>query len=171
MLLLGGLAPVYGQNSQTEEEDDGISDSQSRNRFWQCNVGGGEYLVALSRISAISRHQYVLDGALVVDEVTIDTTGQSLVRFYFIEPVTSRSGGTGLGNAASKIVDRGRQVVDRGSQVTGSDVHNMVVKKFPQTTHAKQIEYRVLSKEALGALYSSAKTAWESGRGRTFRVR
>jgi hypothetical protein len=42
----------------------------------------------------------------------------------------------------------------------------MVVKKFPETTHARTIEYRVLSEPELAALHKSVLTAWEKGRGR-----
>ena len=47
----------------------------------------------------------------------------------------------------------------------------MVVKKFPDTTHARTIEYRLLSESELGALYGSVRTAWETGRGRKFRIK
>lgn len=168
MILMGLLVPLHAQNSDDQDDDNGITDDQTRNRFWQCSVGGGDYLVALSRISAVSRHQYILDGTLLVDEVTVDSTGQALVRFYYIEPIQSNSG---TGNAAQRLVDRGKELVERGSEVTGSDAHNMVHKKFPVTTHAKQVEFRVLSKQALGALYGSVKTAWVENRGRSFSIR
>ena len=47
----------------------------------------------------------------------------------------------------------------------------MVVKKFPETTHARTIEYRVMSAEELTGLYSSVRTAWETGRGRKFAIK
>jgi hypothetical protein len=47
----------------------------------------------------------------------------------------------------------------------------MVIKKFPETTHAREIEYRVESAEELGALYNSLRTAWETGRGRKFTIK
>ena len=164
---LGGLSTLHAQNpAPTEQEKTG--DTPQKNRFWQANVGGGHYMVALDRISAISRHQYVLDGSVIVDEVTVDALGQSLVRFYFITPVTDAMGGSSVGEAASRMADRAREVAERGSDVTGTDVHNMVVKKFPETTHAKEIEFRLLSEEQLTALHKSVQTAWESGRGRKF---
>jgi hypothetical protein len=121
-------------------------------------------MVALGRISSVSRHKYVLDGAVIVDEVTIDTTGQALARFYFIAPISL--GGTGA--AASQALDRAAALVDGAAQRAGSDVHNMVMKKYPLTTHTKTIEYRLLSEAQLSALYQSAKTAWMTGKGRVF---
>ena len=73
--------------------------------------------------------------------------------------------------AASPIVDRARQLVEKGAADAGTDVHNMVVKKFPETTHAREIEYRVLSAEELTGLYNSVRTAWETGRGRKFTIK
>lgn len=157
-------APAPPNNSKTD-------DTQQQNRFWQASVGGGHYMVALDRISAISRHKYVLDGAVIVDEVTVDALGQALARFYFISPISDSTTGSGVGNAAARIVDRGREIIDKAAQTAGTDVQNMVIKKFPETTHARTIEYRVMSAEELTGLYSSVRTAWETGRGRKFTIK
>ena len=44
----------------------------------------------------------------------------------------------------------------------------MVVKKYPVTSHAKTIEYRILSEAELTSLYNSVRNSWETGRGRKF---
>ena len=164
--------PDNNAEQQTDSENpQGITDTQVKNRFWQASLGGGSYMVALERISAISRHQYLLDGSVKVDEVTIDALGQSLVRIYFLSPVTDEMRGSSAGNAASRIVDRGRDLLDRNAGRTGVDVNTMVVKKYPETTHARTIEFRVQSSQALDALYKSVRTAWENGRGRQFTIR
>ncbi len=165
--FLGSQVPLQAQNN-TAASGDTANDVAQKNRIWQANVGGGEYMVALDRISAISRHKYVLDGAVIVDEVTVDALGQALVRFYFITPLSDAMTGNAAGNAMSRIVDRGRGVVEGVAGKAGMDIQNMVVKKFPETTHAKEIEFRVLSEAALTGLYNSVRTSWESGRGRKF---
>jgi predicted amino acid dehydrogenase len=159
-------APAGG-NPSKEKTDDTVQP----NRFWQANVNGGQYMVALDRITSISRHRYLIDGGIVVDEVTVDTVGQSLVRFYYMSPLTDTMKGSGTGAAAARIVDRGRELVDRAGEITGSNAHNMVVKKFPETTHARSIEYRIDSEGELSALHGSARTAWETGRGRKFTIK
>jgi hypothetical protein len=177
-LLLGFLAIPFslqaqGQNQNEKkkaEDKKKIEDVWQKNRFWQASVGGGQYMVALERISAISRHKYVLDGAVIVDEVTVDALGQALVRFYFISPITDATSNS-AGSAAARIVDRGRDIVESAAKRAGTGVHNMVVKKFPETTHARSIEYRVLSEAELGAVYGSVKTAWETGRGRRLSIK
>jgi hypothetical protein len=148
-------------------EDARTGDSPGPARFWQADLAGGSFMVALDRIASISRHQYVLDGALIIDEVTIDTVGQALTRFYFITPITDAAAATSL----TGIANRGRELVDKAAQRAGTEVQNMVVKKYPDTSHAKSIEYRVLSERDLTALYASVRNAWESGRGRQFRAR
>ena len=163
-----GSASLMAQNETTEPR---TSDTPQSNRFWQASVGGGHYMVALDRISAISRHKYVLDGAVIVDEVTVDALGQALARFYFIYPITDAGGGTAVAETAARIVDRGRELLDRAGTVAGTGIQDMVVKKFPDTTHAKTIEFRVMSEQELSGLYSSVRTAWESGKGRRFTIK
>lgn len=156
----------FGQTSATNNNR--LEDREQPTRFWQASFpDGGSYMVALDRISAVSRHKYLIDGGIVVDEVTIDTVGQGLVRVYYMAPLTELTKGSGTGAAAARIVDRGRELVDRAAEVAGTSAHNMVVKKFPETTHSKTIEYRVSSQAELVALHTSVKTAWENNRGRS----
>jgi len=165
-------APLFSQNaddvnsnpSENPDVRDGQSDQPGLPSFWEAKLGGGEFVVALDRITSVSRHKYVLDGALIVDEVTIDTVGQSLARFYYITPITSGVPGA----AASQVAERAIGLLDSAARTAGSDLQNMVVKKYPLTTHAKSIEYRLLSESQLNVLFASAKTAWQTGEGRVF---
>lgn len=169
VISLAAALPIHAQNAPADPPPPQKSeDSPQSNRFWQATLGGGQYMVALDRISAVSRHKYVLDGAVIVDEVTIDALGQALARFYFITPITDAATGSAAGAAASRLADRGGELLDQAASTAGTDIHQMVVKKFPETTHARTIEYRLLSAEELTALHNSIRTAWESGRGRKF---
>ncbi len=172
-----GLASVHAQQPTPpkepgQEEGDPKTgekkndDQASSPRFWQTKLDGGEYMIALDRISSISRHKYVLDGALIVDEVTIDSIGQALARFYFITPITDAA----TTNAAANLTKRVSEVVEQVGDRVAPGVQDMVVKKYPDTTHARTIEYRLLSENDLKALFTSAKNAWESGRGRKFTI-
>ncbi len=172
LLLLAGLLtcwiPLCAQNEAPPEdpaaEKPKAGDSPGPNRFWQARLSGGHFMVALDRIVSVSRHKYLLDGALIVDEVTIDTVGQGLARFYFISPITDAV----AGNAVTGLANRGRELVETAAGRAGTSAQNMVVKKYPDTTHAKSIEYRVLSEAELTSLHSSVRTAWENGKGRQF---
>jgi hypothetical protein len=153
--------PSEGDKSKEKPKP---GDSAGPARFWQATLSGGQYMVALDQITSVSRHKYLLDGALVVDEVTVDTTGQALARFYFISPVTDALPGNTVANLAS----RATELLEKAAEHTGAEVQNMVVKKYPETTHARTIEYRILSEPELTSLYNSAQSAWESGKGRKF---
>jgi len=152
------------ENNQDDQSNQDETDEEGHPGFWEAKLGGGEFVVALERITSVSRHKYVLDGALIVDEVTVDTTGQGLARFYFITPITSGVSGT----AASQVAESVIGLADSAARTAGSDLQNMVVKKYPLTTHAKSIEYRLLSEGQLNVLFQSVKTAWQSGKGRVF---
>lgn len=164
LLLLVCLLPVTAQETPATDPDEKAGDTAGPNRFWQATLSDGHYMVALDRIASVSRHKYVLDGAVIVDEVTVDTVGQALARFYYISPITDAA----PGSTAADVVDRARELVERAADRTGTDVQNMVVKKYPVTSHAKTLEYRILSEAELTALYKSVQNSWESGRGRKF---
>jgi hypothetical protein len=163
----GSAAP----SSDKEAEQDGIKDEENRRRFWEAAVPGGHFQVALDKVVSLSMHEYVLDGSVIVTEVTIDTIGQALPRFYYLEPLSNRTSGTGTGAAVAGIVDRGRELIERAGEVTGTDIHNMVHKKYGISTHTKTLEYRLATMEELTALYNSIRKAWDTGQGRRITIR
>ncbi|WP_411828149.1 hypothetical protein [Luteolibacter sp. AS25] len=160
LLMLLGVSSV--SNAQEESSSDS-TDEVGLTRFWEAILTDGSFLVALDRISSISRHKYILDGALIVDEVTVDTSGQALARFYYISPLTSE-GPAAIAGVVGKGIDRVTELADG----KGAHLQNMVVKKYPVTTHAKSIEFRILSEKQLTDLFESAEKAWKSGKGRVF---
>lgn len=169
LLLLAGLLtctiPVVAQDTPgATDPANKTGDSAGPSRFWQAALSGGHFMVALDRIASVSRHKYVLDGSLIIDEVTVDTVGQALARFYYITPITD----TATETSVAGLADRGRELLDKAADRVGTDVQNMVVKKYPLTSHAKSIEYRILSAGELTALYDSVRSSWETGRGRKF---
>jgi len=109
--------------------------------------------VALRAIVSVSLHEYLVDGAARVTEVNIDTTGNALARFYYIEATTPNSP-IGLGQAT---IEKAQQLLVEGAQRSGQDVWQKVIKNYPTTTHAHTIEYRVADKQTLTNLYTSAE--------------
>ena len=165
--LIACSLPTPAQEPPAEEpaaEKPKAGDAPGPNRFWQASLKGGHFMVALDRIVSVSRHKYVLDGALIVDEVTVDTVGQALARFYYITPITDAM----PGNTITGLADRGQELLEKAVDRVGTDAHEMVMKKYPDTTHAKSIEYRVTSEAQLSSLYTSVRGAWENGKGRQF---
>jgi hypothetical protein len=172
LIALGTLVfpfSVFSQNEPVDptlraDQNERQGDERGLPRFWQAKLLGGEYVVALDRIVSVSRHKYVLDGALIVDEVTVDTVGGALARFYHITPITAGVPGA----AAGQVAQRALSLVDGAARTAGSELQDMVVKQYPLTTHARTIEYRLLSEEQLNTLFESVRTSWQSGRGRVF---
>jgi len=166
-------APLFAQSAGTDsgrinalEKRIQELESPGNPRFWQMNSNGGELMVQIDRIGAISKSQYIIDGGVLVTEVTIDVLGgQSLTRIYHLAPVTQTAQG-GTAAVAGKVVERTREVLDQASKQWGRPLHEMVQKSYPTTTHAHTVEFRVLELEDLDALYGSLRSAWVSGKGR-----
>ena len=105
LLLLAGLLACSVQVGAQEptEATEKTGESAGPSRFWQATLSGGHFMVALDRIASVSRHKYVLDGALIIDEVTVDTVGQALAR-----SISSRRSRTAPGNSVAEMANRGR---------------------------------------------------------------
>jgi hypothetical protein len=160
-----GLSQTPDPNAPNQNQQGEQGEQKGRRGFWEANLTGGNFVVALSRITSVSRHRYVLDAAVIVDEVTVDTEGQSLARFYFISPVTT----TGPESGTAKLAERALEIANKSATDKGSSAQDMVQKKYPLTTHSKTIEYRVMTEAQLTALYQSVKTAWQTGDGRVYK--
>lgn len=155
------------QAQQTEPTNQSTEEATNR-RFWQTELPGGAYVVALDRICAVGKHEYIVDGGFVVTEVTIDTSGAVVARFYYGEPFRPDAP-TATGQAVNKRV---QEVVDTVREKTGiSQADRLVVKNYPATTHAKTVEFRLNRKENLEALFQSVNKAWMTGKGVKFSVK
>jgi hypothetical protein len=167
LAILSVLAMAAGAAAQ-EKTNNQTSDEEANRRFWQCEVPGGAYVVALDRIAAVGKHEYLIDGGFLVTEVTIDTIGNVTARFYYGEPYTPRTE-YATGEA---VVERARQVVDTVRERTAmTQLDAIAVKHYPTTTHAKTVEFKFTSKANLEALFQSVNRAWMSGRGTKFTVK
>lgn len=178
LLAVTGFAQAQGQAQTNPNPSGGAATNQNQKptdreadgprRFWQGNLPGGSYMVALDRITSISRHTYaVVEAAMLVDEVVIDTVGQSVARFYFVRPITEGVNN----NAVANLNSRAKELLDYGGQRVGTDIHKGVTKKYPEGLYAKTVEYRLNSAEELGALFGSVRSAWDTGRGRIFTIK
>jgi hypothetical protein len=124
--------------------------------FWRCTLPGGTYLVDVSKIAAISTHEYLVDGTQRVTEMTIDTVGSTVARFYYIEPNLPTTAGT-----TNAVTDLIKDKVDRATALTGMEAPwQKVIKNYPLTTHAHTVEYRVESKDQITKIFSSLDEAY-----------
>ncbi len=144
-----------GNNGTPAPSTPSASPAPTNILMWRCNLPGGSYSVALRAMVSVSLHEYLVDGVARVTEVNIDTTGNALARFYYIEPITPSSP-VGIGQAT---IEKAQQLLQEGAQRSGQDVWQKVVKNYPTTTHAHTIEYRLADKTTLTNLYTSAEGA------------
>lgn len=168
LVAFTALAPLANaqNNNNTNNNRQANTDVPNKLRFWEASLPGGNYMVALNRVTSVSMHTYVMNGKYMIHEVVVDTDGNALARFYAIELIGENS----QANIAKNLINRGKAIADRGGKRAGVDV-NTLVEKHATNTHAKTIEYRLSSKSDLDQLFNSAKTAWRSGRGRNFTIR
>ena len=131
--------------------------------FWKCELPGGTFLVALRNLQSVSTHEYVVDGAARVTEVTIATASSVEGRFYYLEPMTVHSTSAAVPASIQTLQQR---VTDLASQRAPIEpIWEKVVKNYPTTTHAHTVEYRITTKANLLQIYQSLEQAWETNKG------
>ena len=135
---------------------------------WRCTLPGGIYVVPLRSIAAVATHEYVVDGVARVTEVNIDTTGNALGRFYYLEPITPQTP-LGVGQATlNKVQELAEEAASRTGQ---EDAWQKVVKNYPGSTHAHTIEFRVASKGQLTTIFESVDRALRELKDTTLTVK
>ncbi|MEM6884519.1 MAG: hypothetical protein AAF571_05755 [Verrucomicrobiota bacterium] len=149
------MAPL----SLDAQEQDGPT-STLRARLYTVTLPGGEYMVDLGSVTSVSLHKFYVDGAFAVHEVTVDTTGSTVARFYFVERNKDVTAPRGIGQS---LLDRTQNKVDEVKDRAGvpSLLDEAVVKSYPTTTHAHTVEYRITSLDQLEKLYQDIKTKWQ----------
>jgi len=128
-----------------------------RIRQWRCTLPGGTYVVALNSIVSVAMHEYIVDGVARVTEMNVDTAGNALARFYFIEPMTPQSP---LGIGQSTINKLQEMATDASTRTGQEEVWKKVSKTYPGSTHAHTIEFRVESLDELKKLFDSVDHAF-----------
>ncbi len=168
-LMFAGLAPAL--QAQNNKEDK-MTDTEIREALWTASLPGGQYTVVLSRVCSVAKQTYILDANLVVQEVTIETTGAALARFYYLEPVAAGSNSALISAARDRAKDLAKEAQNRaGANTGGMTIDTAVIKQYPTTSHAKTIEYRLQTSAQLDALLKSINTALWTGKGRSFQCR
>ena len=170
LLLLAGcvsLATIHPAAGQTPIAAASPTPNPLPTSFWQCTLPGGVYLVALRSIASISTHEYVVDGAARVTEVTVATNSSVEARFYYLEPMVANSSSPLVPTGAlSVLTQHAQDLATTHSPV--EDIWQKVVKTYPTTTHAHTVEYRLESKASLQSLYASLQQSWTTGKGVAF---
>ena len=170
LLLLTGLvslAAIQPAAAQTASASPTPSSTSRPDALWQCTLPGGVYLVALRSIASISSHEYMVDGAARVTEVTVATNSSVEARFYYLEPTAPNTSSPLVPSGALSVLTQHAQDLATTHAPT-EDVWQKVIKTYPTTTHAHTVEYRLESKANLQALYTSLQNSWTTGKGVNF---
>ena len=130
---------------------------------WRCQVPGGRYVVLLNQICSVSTHEYVVDAAGLVYELTIVTTGSGYARFYSIEPYRPALPSSAGQAVLDSLQEKARTVQQRIDP--GGETSTRVLKNYPATTHARTVEYRLGTREEVDKLYESVERAVLRRRG------
>ncbi len=162
--LLGSLLIPFTLTSEIQAQD---NQPTAKPVLWKATLPGGNYMVSLSTITSVSYHQYIIESTLVVDEVTIDTTGNSLVRFYSISPISDIIE-SDTNTLTPNLFNQSEGPLDKADDTTGINLNDMVVKQHPLTTHAKTVEFRLKNKATVESIYKSISQSWEGGRRGNF---
>lgn len=118
-------------------------------------------MVPLDRISNVSTHQYVVQGAGRVWEVVIADDSSSIARYYYMESA-SKQQNPATGEAASRYTE---EALEKAAGHTKTEkVWEKVVKSYPDATHAHTVEFRLAKQESLTTLFEHLRDNWQAGR-------
>lgn len=159
-------SPALSQTG-TDPQDDGLQPGIAG--FWEVVTANGRFMARLDKIASVSQHEYFIDGAVKVYEVTVETDGGQTARFYYLESPTEGSSIT----TGSATINRLRDVANKVSEKVGTgDIDTIVTKHYPDTTHAKTSEYRLKARETIDQIYDHVRRVWaeEKGRGEENRL-
>ena len=135
--------------------------------FWTCKLPGGTYMVSLPTVASVSTHEYFVDGAVRVTELTIATTSSVVARFYYLEPTVTKAP-LGIGQS---VIDKVQEHIQDGVQRTGIEpVWQKVVKSYPTSTHMHTVEYRLDSLDQIKKIQNSIMPAWRNNQETTLTI-
>lgn len=124
--------------------------------------------MALGNIQSISTHEYTIEPLMRITEMTLETNGPVVARFYYVETVTPQAP-AGVGQSAIDLLkEKTEQVAAAAVAAGGKPPWQRVIKTYPTTTHAHTVEYRLDSKEQVQQLFNSAMKCWTTGKGDAF---
>ena len=167
LLTLLTLSHLSAQTAAPSNRDDN-GDELTPDGLWDGRLKGGNYVVRIPAIAALSKHEYIANGAARVVEVNITLDSATVVRFYFLEPAKIEGGGVvGAGQGA---LDRARSLAEQAAnRVSPTLTEPKVIKDYPNTTHAHTVEFVLKDEERLNSMYTSLNRCLRTGKGRIWR--
>jgi hypothetical protein len=166
LVSLGAALAQTAPGNTGNTDDNG--DQLTPEPLWDGRLKGGNYVVRIPAIMALSKHEYIANGAARVVEVNLAINSATVVRFYFLEPVKLEGGG--IIAAGQTALDRARSTAEQmANRVSPTLTEPKAVKDYPTTTHAHTVEYLIKDEARLNSLFTSIDRSFRSGRGRIWR--
>lgn len=155
--LLASTGFAAEQNAEENEQQDIKEPKISLWRLELCKTT--KIVLSVQSITAVAMHPYLLNGENMVTEVTVDTTGNNTIRFYYIHPAGGDIRSTSITDH-KQLMGVAKQRINR--EVTHQkDDNALPAVKFPEGAYAHSIEYQVSSLEDLDKIYKSLISVWE----------
>jgi len=167
LCLPRGDAQTPGPN-QPPGNPQGTQAPEGWRGFLSIDYQGGRFVMPYGHIVSISRASFLIDGGGKVHEVTIDTSGGVIARYYFLESLLENN----PLNAAQIVNTRMKNLGSLAEERSGESARQ-VIKHYPDTTHAKTVEFNLSKMEHLDAIFSHVTRKWidEGGRGQAETLR
>ncbi len=145
-----------------QQEDTGIR----MGSYWKADFCDRAFVVPHSAITSLSLSRYIVDGAMVVTEVSVGTMGSVQGRFYYAEATGVQ---TPYGAGQSLIETAKTRVQEVGDRFGAGQVQTEVIKSYPLSTHAHTAEFRLASQDEVKKLYESLETSYLRRRTAVFK--
>lgn len=167
-LLLLPLAAVAQIGRPASSPSPAAPPDRATQPMWRATLPGGTYTVALRTVTSVSTHEYIVDGIARVTEMTVDTTGSVIGRFYYLEPLVPNA----VGGATQETIQHLQSAIAEASSLAGQEeVWKKVIKNYPTTTHAHTVEYRLDSLDDVNKLFASAEKAFRQNTDTNFTLK
>ena len=101
-------------------------------------------------------------------EVNVATASTVEARFYYLDPLPTNVGSTGLGTSLQTLQQHVQDLTAYRPELDA--VWQKVVKNYPAATHAHTVEYRLNTKADLQSLCDNLELSWVTGKGANFKV-
>ena len=135
--------------------------------FWKCSLPAGQFLVPIDRISNVSTHEYLVQGAGRVREMVVSDDSSTIARFYYMEPAAQLTNPV-TGDSTRKYTE---EALEKTAEFTGTEpVWKRVMKEYPHATHAHTVEYRLEDIKTMQKLFAHLEDCWTHGKGGEIQV-
>ncbi len=130
--------------------------------FWRAQLPAGTFLVPLDRVSNVSTHEYVVQGAGRVWEMVVSDDSSTIARFYYMESASRLKDPLITGESGLKYTEAALEKAAKATET--EEIWRRVVKEYPHATHAHTVEYRLEDVKTVHRLFDHLSDCWTQGK-------